>query len=109
VLKLEIQNYPDVTVLRCSGRIVRGDGVEELRRVAMSQLKNCVVIDLGAVRAIDAAGLGVLVELQNWADSSNRTLHLLRPSKRVRALLESTKLSFVLDIAPLTRAADDAA
>ena len=75
----------------------------------MSQDKDCVVIDLSAVPAIDAAGLGVLVELQNWADNSKRTLQLLKPCKRVRETLESTKLNFVLEILPLTRATDDAA
>ena len=109
MLTLKVQNHPDVTVLRCLGRIVRGDGVDALRRVAMSQDKDCVVIDLSAVRAIDAAGLGVLVELQNWADNSNRTLQLLKPCKRVREILESTKLNFVFEISPVTRAADDAA
>jgi anti-anti-sigma factor len=109
VLTLVVQESPQVTVLRCSGRIVRGDGADALRRVAMSQDKDRVVLDLSAVRAIDAAGLGVLVELQNWADNSNRTLQLLKPCKRVREILESTKLNFVFEILPMTRAADDAA
>ena len=109
VLTLVVEKSPHMTVLRCSGRIVRGDGADALRRVAMSQDQDRVVIDLSAVRAIDAAGLGVLVELQNWADNSNRTLQLLKPCKRVREILESTKLNFVFEILPMTRATDDAA
>ena len=109
VLKLVVEQSLDVTVLRCSGRIVRGDDADALRRVALSQDKARVVIDLSAVRAIDAAGLGVLVELQNWAADSNRTLQLLKPGKRVREILESTKLNFVFEISPMTRATDDAA
>lgn len=109
MLTIDIQSSQKTAVLRCSGQIVYGEGADALRRVAMSQDKDRVVIDLSAVGAIDAAGLGVLVELQNWADNSNRTLQLLKPCNRVREILETTRLSFVFEILPMTRATDDAA
>ncbi len=109
VLTLEVQNHPHVTVLRCSGRIVHGDGADTLLRALMSQDSRHLRIDLSGVKAIDAGGLGVLVALGKWAKDGNRTIQLTNPSKRVREALETTKLISVLQICPAIRDCDDAA
>lgn len=109
MLTLEVQNHPHVTVLRCSGRIVRGDGADALLRAVMSQDKRHLQIDLSGVDAIDAAGLGVLAALEKWAKDGNRTIQLANPSKRVREAMEATKLSSVLQVCPAIRDCDDAA
>ena len=109
VLTLEIQNHPYLTVLRCSGRIVRGDGADELLRAAMSQDKRHLQIDLSGVESIDAGGLGVLAALQTWAEDGNRTIELVNPSVRVREALETTKLSSVLQVWPAIRRREDVA
>ena len=97
---LEVQNHPHVTVLRCSGRIVHGDGADTLVRAAMSQDSRHLQIDLSGVKAIDAGGLGVLAALEKWAKDGDRTILLTNPSKRVREALETTKLSSVLRVFP---------
>jgi anti-sigma B factor antagonist len=109
VFTLEIQDHPHVTVLRCSGRIVHGDGDGTLLRAAMSQDKRYLQIDLSDVDTIDASGLGVLVALEKWAKDGNRTIQLTNPSKRVREALETTKLSSVLQVCPTIQDCDDAA
>jgi len=100
VLKLEIQNSPQFKIVRCSGRIVKEDGVEALVRAVTSEDKRHIMIDLNEVSAIDAAGLGALAGLEQWARDGNRTIHLANPSKRVREALETTGLSSVIQIVP---------
>ena len=100
MLKLEIQKSPQVSVLRCSGRIVKGDGADTLLRAVISGDNRYILIDLNEVSAIDAAGLGALAELEQWARSGNRTIHLVNPSRQVREALEATRLSSVIQIVP---------
>ena len=109
MLTVEVQHDPHVTVLRCSGRIVRGDGADALLRAVMSQDKRHLQIDLSGVEIIDAGGLGVLVALERWAKDGNRTIQLMNPSKRVREALETTKLILVLQICSTIQDCDDAA
>jgi anti-anti-sigma factor len=98
MLRLEVQESPLVTILRCSGRIVCGDGTDTLVKAVMSKDTRYFLIDLNGVSAIDAAGLGALAALERWARIENRTIHLANLSKRVREALETTGLSSVLRI-----------
>jgi anti-sigma B factor antagonist len=98
VLKLEVQESPLVTIVRCSGRIVYGDGADALAKAVMSKDTRYFLIDLIGVNAIDAAGLGALAALERWARNENRTIHLANLSKRVREAVETTRLSSVLQI-----------
>jgi anti-anti-sigma factor len=100
VLTLEIQNHPQLAVLRCSGRLVHGDGANELLRAAMSQDQQRLQIELSGVESIDAGGLGVLAALEQWAKEGNRSLELVNPTARVREALQTTKLSSVLRVWP---------
>jgi len=109
MLTMYIQNHPHMTVLRCLGRIVHGDGADALLRAVMSQDKRHLQIDLSGVETIDASGLGVLVTLEKWAQDGNRTLQLANPSKRVREAIETTHLSAVLQVSPAVEECDDAA
>ena len=106
MLTLEIRNYHDLAVLSCSGRIVRGDGADDLLRAAMSQDQRHLQIDLSGVESIDAGGLGVLAALEKWAKDGKRTLELINPSKRVRQALAATKLSSVLQVWPVIQDRD---
>jgi anti-anti-sigma factor len=111
VLTLEVQKHPHVTVLRCAGRIVHGDGADDLLRAVKAQDQRDLQIDLSKVATIDAGGLGVLVELERWARDTNRTLQLINPTKRVLEALETTGLSSVLQVCTGTTqpSRDDAA
>ena len=109
MLTLEIQNHTHHAVLRCSGRIVHGDGADDLLRAAMSLDKSHLQIDLSGVESIDAGGLGVLAALEKWAKDGNRTIELLNPSMRVREALETTKLSSVLQVWPVIQDREDVA
>ncbi len=97
-MPFEIHNAADITLVLCSGRIVQGDGANDLLRAVMSQHSRQIQIDLSRVHAIDAGGLGVLVRLARWAREENRSIELINPSRRVRAALETTRLNSVLPV-----------
>ena len=99
----DIHNAPDGTVVRCSGRIVQGDGADELLRTVMSQDSRQIRIDLSRVSAIDAGGLGALVALEGWARRTRRAIQLISPSQHVRAALATTGLNSIFQVCPSTR------
>ncbi len=98
MLRIDIHAvHPNVT-LRCSGRIVLGLEAETLRYMATSRRENCLTLDLSGICVIDAAGLGLLVELQCWANDRKKRLRIAQPSRCVRKLITLTKLQSVLQI-----------
>jgi anti-anti-sigma factor len=102
LLRINTEVTEHAVVVRCSGRIVRGSEATALRSAVMSQNGpcTCLLIDLAEVDRIDAGGLGVLVELEQWAQSTSRTLKLVNPTGYVREVLEATRLSAVLEVSP---------
>lgn len=98
MLRIEIQSWNGVAKLHCSGRLVFGVETEMLRTMVQSRPEACVRINLAQVDTIDAAGLGLLVELQTWARETRRSLLLLDLSEPVWALVILTKLCGSLDI-----------
>lgn len=98
MLRIEIQSRNDVATLNCSGRVVFGVEAEMLRTMVLSRPESCVRINLARVEMIDAAGLGLLVELRNWATDTRRAFTLLDLSEQVWALVILTKLCASLDI-----------
>ena len=98
MLRIDIHAvHPNVT-LRCSGRIVLGLEAETLRCMATSRTENCLALDLSGIRALDAAGLGLLVELQCWANHRKKALKIVDPSQCVRKLIALTNLQSVLQV-----------
>ena len=103
MLRIDIHAaHPNVT-LRCSGRIVLGLEAETLRCMATSRTENCLTLDLSGIRTLDAAGLGLLVELQCWAKHRKKALRIVKPSACVRRLLALTNLQSVLQVAGSAR------
>ncbi len=98
VLKIEVQFSEHISVLRCAGRLVQGRETAALRDAVLAQERPGVVLDLSEVTAIDAGGLGLLVELQRWAQATHRTLTLFNPTFTVRNVLDATGLSSVLPV-----------
>ena len=99
MLRIEIQAARHEATLRCCGRIVLGVEAEILRCLARSRPESRVVLDLRDIVAIDAAGLGLLVELHGWAQDGDKLLELNNPSPCLRRLFILTNLHRVLKIA----------
>ena len=93
MLTVTVENFGEVVVLRCLGRIVRGDETSILCS-AVQQESRSVVLDLSDVDAIDAAGIGALVSLQ----AAGFYLKLSNPTQQVRQLLKVTKLDSIFEI-----------
>ena len=98
MLNLKIQNLGDVTVFRCAGRITAEDA-DGLRKAvqAQSQLR-VAVLDLAEISAVDAAGLGMLAGLRNWARAAGKQLKLMNIVPRVDEVLELTNLRSAFEI-----------
>ncbi len=87
MLRIDIHAVNPNVTLRCSGRIVLGLEAETLRCMATSRTENCLTLDLSGICALDAAGLGLLVELQCWANHQKKALRIAAPSPCVRKLI----------------------
>jgi anti-anti-sigma factor len=98
MLRVDIHSAPPVVHLLCSGRLVLGVEAETLRCMATSRPERKLVLDLQRVHAIDAAGLGLLVELHCWARDRSHSLVVANPSPRVHKVITLTRLKSVLQL-----------
>jgi len=90
-----------VTIVDLSGRIVLGEGsagLRDLLRKLVSEGNKKILLNLRNVDYIDSSGLGELVSAFTNMRSQGGELKLLNLTKRVRALLQITKLLTVFDI-----------
>jgi len=105
MLTIDVEKTGDVAVVRCGGRIVRGEEVRALRNAVVSEKQSrIVVLDLSDVESLDAGGLTTLLSLHQWAQSRRVQLKLVNPSHFVREMLVRTKLDHVFDISTLDHA-----
>ena len=105
MLTIDLEKSGDVAVVRCTGRIVRGEGVSTLRNAVVSEKDTrIVVLDLSEVESLDAGGLTALVSLHHWTRSRGIQLKLVDPSPFVREVLTRTRLDYVLDISAFDEA-----
>ena len=93
MLTVTVQEFDEDVVLRCLGKIVRGEETAILC-AAVRHRGRTVILDLGGVDAIDAAGIGLLISLQ----AAGIYLQLLNPTRRVQEILKVTKLDSVFEI-----------
>jgi anti-anti-sigma factor len=98
-LTVDSRAVGDVVVVYCNGRMDLGEGLERLAENVRGPLRagNPVLLHLGGVEAIDAAGLGVLAEL---ASESSRNLRLCNVPRHVSEVIALTHLADVLDVYP---------
>jgi len=105
MLTIDVEKTGDVAVVRCGGRIVRGEEVRSLRSAVVSEKDSrIVVLDLSDVQSLDAGGLTTLLSLHQWARSRGVQLKLVNPSHFVREILVRTRLDHVFDISTLDHA-----
>jgi anti-sigma B factor antagonist len=89
-----------VTVVTCRGRLILGDEVVILRERVKSliPLTHQIVIDLGEVSYIDSSGLGTLVGLYTSGKAAGCEIKLAKLNRRVKDLLQITKLLTVFEV-----------
>jgi anti-anti-sigma factor len=99
MLKVDIHAVPHAVTLHCSGRIVLGMEAETLRCMAVARNEAYLMLDLSEIRAMDAAGLGLLVELHCRAQCRDQVLTIVKASRRVHRLIALANLQSVLEVA----------
>ena len=90
-----------VTVVDLSGRITLGDGSALLRKTVRGLLEDQrmqILLNLADVDYIDSSGIGELVSGFTAVKNRNGNLKLLHLTKKVRDLLQITKLFTVFDV-----------
>jgi len=90
-----------VTVVDVSGRITLGEGSSNLRdgiRTLVNDGHKKLVLNLADVSYIDSSGIGELVSAFTSVANNGGHLKLLNLTKRVRDLLQITKLYTVFDV-----------
>ena len=100
-VKLNNRKVGDVTVMDVSGRITLGEGSSALRdslRELIAQGDKKILLNLSDVSYIDSSGIGELVSGFTSVANAGGTLKLLGLTKRVKDLLQITKLYTVFDV-----------
>jgi anti-sigma B factor antagonist len=88
-------------VIDVAGRITLGEGSSALRealRDLVSKNQKKILLNLGEVTYIDSSGIGELVSGFTTVTNSGGMLKLLNLNKRVKDLLQITKLYTVFDV-----------
>jgi anti-sigma B factor antagonist len=91
----------DVSVVDVAGRITLGEGSSALRdtiREMVGKNHKKILLNLGEVSYIDSSGIGELVSGFTSVTNSGGQLKLLNLNKRVKDLLQITKLYTVFDV-----------
>ena len=92
-----------VTVVELSGRITLGDGSALLRKTIrglLEEQRRLILLNLADVDYIDSSGIGELVSGFTAVKNQSGELKLLHLTKKVRDLLQITKLYTVFDVFP---------
>jgi anti-anti-sigma factor len=106
MLTLKIHDLGDNKVLECAGQIT--SGCADILRIAVLRQPRVriVVLDLGGVTRVDAAGLGVLVSLRTWAKETGRTIKLMNLTPSVEEVLKLTHLRSVFEVCSVQQMLD---
>lgn len=100
-VKLNNRQVGDVTVMDVAGRITLGEGSSMLRdalRDLIAKGNKKILLNLGDVSYIDSSGIGELVSGYTTVTNAGGSLKLLNLTKRVKDLLQITKLYTVFDV-----------
>ena len=104
MLTVKVERAEDVAVVKCAGRIVRGQEWPLKTAVLGEERARMVVLDLSDVETLDAGGLTLLVSLHRWTESRHAHLKLVNPRPFVYEMLTRTHLDCVFDISSLNHA-----
>ena len=91
----------DIAIVDFSGKITLGEGSATLRqtvRELVGQGHRKILLNLGDVDYIDSSGIGELVGAYTTVRSANGELKLMQLTKRVRDLIQITRLFTVFDV-----------
>ncbi len=100
-VKLTTRQVGDVGVMDATGRITLGEGASTFRetvREMVTKGQKKLLLNLADVTYIDSSGIGELVSGFTTVTNNGGQLKLLHLTKRVRDLLQITKLYTVFEV-----------
>ena len=100
-VKITHRQVGDVTVVDAVGRITLGEGASVFRdmiRDLAAKGNKKILINLGDVSYIDSSGIGEMVSSFTTVTNHGGQLKLLNLTKRVKDLLQITKLYTVFEV-----------
>jgi anti-sigma B factor antagonist len=100
-VKMSHRQVGDVTVLDASGRITLGEGASVFRdmiRDLAAKGNKKILVNLTDVSYIDSSGIGEMVSSFTTVTNHGGQLKLLGLTKRVKDLLQITKLYTVFEV-----------
>lgn len=100
-VKLSSRQVGDVTVIDAAGRITLGEGASAFRdmiRDLAAKGNKKLLLNLGEVSYIDSSGIGEMVSGFTTVTNNGGQLKLVGLSKRVKDLLQITKLYTVFEV-----------
>ena len=98
-LRIETKETKGVAVISCQGQVVFGEEATALRTTLKDALASTrkIVLDLSGVSYIDSGGLGTLVGVYSSARAAGAEIKLAGLGRRVRDVLQVTKLVTVFE------------
>jgi anti-anti-sigma factor len=92
----------DITIIRCSGRIVAGAEIEKLEADLNSRIETCkrFVLNLREVTFLDSSGVGMIVRFAGTTKAAHGAVKLCELSEIVAKVMKLTRLDRVLEINP---------
>lgn len=100
-IKLTVRQVGDVSVIDAAGRLTLGEGTNAVRdtvRDLVAGGNRKLVLNLAGITHMDSAGIGELVTGFTSAAASGGRLKLLSLTRKVRELLQITKLLSVFEV-----------
>lgn len=98
MLKVHAKRLDAVEVLSLEGQIVTGDTEVLQSVVQLASDTSDLILDLSNVTAVDAHGLGVLLQLREQTLSKGIHLELRNVNQPLYRIFEITRLNTVFDI-----------
>jgi anti-anti-sigma factor len=99
MLTIDVEKTAQVAVVRCAGRIVRGEEISVLKNAVISDKDlRVIVLDLCEITMLDAGGLTALVVLHEWASDRGIRMQIVNPSQFVMEVLTRTGLDQVFEV-----------
>lgn len=100
-LELSCRKVGDVAVVDLTGRITLGEEASKFReaiRVLVARGERKLLLNLAQVSYLDSSGLGELVSAYTTLRSQGGELKLLHLGRRIRDILQITKLCTVFEV-----------
>jgi anti-sigma B factor antagonist len=100
-VRMTSRQVGDVTVIDAAGRITLGEGASDFRdtiRSLAAKGQKKILLNLSEVSYIDSSGIGELVSGFTTVTNGGGQLKLVGLSKRIKDLLQITKLYTVFDV-----------